>query len=215
MISPPCSPAPGPMSIDPVRRPDRLLVVLDDEHGVAEVAQPRQRGDQLGVVALVEPDRRLVEDVQDAHQRRADLGRQPDPLRLAARQADRSSGRASGSPGPTSTRNPSRATISLSTWWAIVRSRSVTGRRGPVAQSSASVTDSAETSADVAAVDGHREDLRPQPLAAAGRARLLDHELLELGPDVLRLRLAVAALEVRDRRPRTWRCSVFSPRSCR
>ena len=69
---------------DPVGGPDRLLVVLDDEHGVAQVAKSRERRDQLGVVALVEPDRRLVEDVQDAHQGRADLGREPDPLRLAA-----------------------------------------------------------------------------------------------------------------------------------
>ena len=86
MISPPCSPAPGPDVDDPVGGPDRLLVVLDDEDRVAEVAQPGQGRDQLGVVALVQPDRRLVEDVQDAHQGRADLGRQPDPLGLAARQ---------------------------------------------------------------------------------------------------------------------------------
>ena len=53
---------------------------------VAQVAQPRQGRDELGVVALVQPDRWLVEDVQDAHQARADLGRQPDALGLAARQ---------------------------------------------------------------------------------------------------------------------------------
>ena len=79
---------PGPDVDDPVGGPDRLLVVLDDEDRVAQVAQPRQRRDELRVVALVEPDRRLVEDVQHAHQRRPDLGREPDPLRLAARQRD-------------------------------------------------------------------------------------------------------------------------------
>ena len=79
---------PGPDVEDPVGGPDRLLVVLDDEDRVAEVAQPGERRDELGVVALVEPDRRLVEDVQDAHERRPDLGRQPDPLRLAARERD-------------------------------------------------------------------------------------------------------------------------------
>ncbi len=47
----------------------RLLVVLDHDHRVAEVAQPLQRGDQLRVVALVQADRGLVEDVQHAHQR--------------------------------------------------------------------------------------------------------------------------------------------------
>jgi len=37
----------------------------------------------------VEPDRRLVEDVEDADELAADLGRQPQPLRLAARQRRR------------------------------------------------------------------------------------------------------------------------------
>ena len=69
---------------DVVRGADRSLVVLDHDHRVAEIAQPSQRVDQLCVVALVEADRGLVEDVEDAHQRRADLGREPDPLGLAA-----------------------------------------------------------------------------------------------------------------------------------
>ena len=34
----------------------------------------------------MQPDRWLVEDVQDADERRPDLGREPDSLRLAARQ---------------------------------------------------------------------------------------------------------------------------------
>ena len=63
-----------------------LLVVLDDEHGVAEVAEPLERRDQPPVVALVEADRRLVEDVEDADELRADLRREPDALRLAARE---------------------------------------------------------------------------------------------------------------------------------
>ena len=77
---------PGPDVDDPVGGPDRLLVVLDDEDGVAEVPQPRQRRDELRVVALVKPDRRLVQDVQDAHERRPDLGREADPLGLPAGQ---------------------------------------------------------------------------------------------------------------------------------
>ena len=60
--------------------------MLDDEHRVADVAEPLERVDQLAVVALVEPDRRLVEDVEDADELRADLRRQPQPLRLAAGQ---------------------------------------------------------------------------------------------------------------------------------
>ena len=61
-----------------------LFVVLDDDHGVAEVAQPLEGAEQAIVVALVQPDARLVEDVEHAHQTGADLGRQPDALGLAA-----------------------------------------------------------------------------------------------------------------------------------
>ena len=69
---------------EPVGGAHHLLVVLDDEHGVAEPLQPLQRPDQLVVVALVEADRGLVEDVEDADELRADLGREPQPLGLAA-----------------------------------------------------------------------------------------------------------------------------------
>jgi hypothetical protein len=71
---------------DVVGGADRLLVVLDDDHGVAEVAQPLERLDQPRVVALVQADRRLVEDVEHADEPGADLRRQPDALRLAAGQ---------------------------------------------------------------------------------------------------------------------------------
>ena len=74
---------------DPVGGPDGVLVVLDDDQGVAEVLEPDQRLDQPLVVALVQPDRRLVEDVEHADQAGADLGGQPDPLRLAAGQRPR------------------------------------------------------------------------------------------------------------------------------
>ena len=69
---------------DPVGRAHRLFVVLDDDQRVAEIAQALQRVDQAGVVALVQADARLVEDVEHAHQAGADLRRQADALRLAA-----------------------------------------------------------------------------------------------------------------------------------
>ena len=71
---------------DPVGGLDGVLVVLDDDQGVAELLEPDQRLDEPLVVALVQPDRRLVEDVEDADQAGADLGREPDPLGLAAGQ---------------------------------------------------------------------------------------------------------------------------------
>ena len=71
---------------DPVGFADGLLVVLDDEHGVAEVAQADERVDEPPVVALVQADRRLVEHVQHADETRPDLAGEPDALRLAAGQ---------------------------------------------------------------------------------------------------------------------------------
>ena len=73
----------------PIAFPDRVLVMLDDDERVAQIAQLFQRLDQPVVVALVQADRRLVEDVQDARQTRADLGGQSDALRLATGQRSR------------------------------------------------------------------------------------------------------------------------------
>ena len=44
-----------------------VLVMLDDQQRVAEVAQMLERGKQLVVVTLMQPDARLVEDIQHAH----------------------------------------------------------------------------------------------------------------------------------------------------
>jgi hypothetical protein len=65
---------------------DRLLVMLDHEHGVAEPAKALKGLEQAVVVLLVEADRGLVEDVEDARQAAADLAGEADPLALAARE---------------------------------------------------------------------------------------------------------------------------------
>src|SRR5690606_37540684 len=69
---------------DPVGGVEGVLVVLDDDEGVAEVAQPLEGRDETLVVALVQADRGLVEDVEHAHQSRAYLGGEADALRLTA-----------------------------------------------------------------------------------------------------------------------------------
>jgi hypothetical protein len=84
----------GPDVDDVVGLADGVLVVLDHDDRVAEVAQPHQGVDEAVVVALVQADRRLVEHVEHADQARADLGGQPDALRLAARPACPPSGTA-------------------------------------------------------------------------------------------------------------------------
>ncbi len=71
---------------DVVGRADGVLVVFDDDEGVAEIPEPEERLDEPLVVPLVQPDRRFVEDVEHAHQTRTDLGGQADPLRFATRQ---------------------------------------------------------------------------------------------------------------------------------
>ena len=69
---------------DVVGAVDRLFVMLDDDHGVPEVAQAHEGVEQTAVVALVQPDRRLVEDVHHPDESRPDLAREPDALRLPA-----------------------------------------------------------------------------------------------------------------------------------
>ena len=72
-----------------VRLTDRLLVVLDDDDGVAEIAEADEGVEQPAVVALVKPDRRLVEDVEHPDESRTDLAGEPDPLCLTAGQRGR------------------------------------------------------------------------------------------------------------------------------
>jgi hypothetical protein len=71
---------------DVVGLADRLLVMFDDDYRVALVAQVLQRREQPVIVALVQADGGLVEDVEDAGEARADLGGQPDTLAFAARE---------------------------------------------------------------------------------------------------------------------------------
>ncbi len=86
---------------DPVGIGDHIEVVLDHHDGVARVDEPVQHADQLLDVGHVQPDGRLVENVErlaaarrrggsarrprvDAHFR--ELAHELDPLRLAARE---------------------------------------------------------------------------------------------------------------------------------
>jgi len=69
---------------DVVGAADGVLVVLDDDHRIADVAQLLERLQQAVVVALVQADRRLIEHVHDAGEAGADLRGEADALRLAA-----------------------------------------------------------------------------------------------------------------------------------
>ena len=69
---------------DVVCRAHDGLVVLDDEDGVAEVAETEQGLDEAVVVCRMEADGRLVADVEDAYEARTYLRGQADALGLTA-----------------------------------------------------------------------------------------------------------------------------------
>ena len=178
-----------------IGRSHRLLVVLDHDHRVAQVAQPLQRRDQLGVVALVQADRGLVEDVQHAHERRADLRGQTDALRLPARQrrggaihrevADAHVLQELQPLGDLAQDQPRDVTVGLRELHLLQplqrpprrQRREVLDPRPP---------------------HEHRARLRAQARAVAHRARAQRHVLLDLLARPLRFRLLVAALQVLD-----------------
>ena len=84
--SPAMHPRAGADVDDMVGQFDGVLVVLDDDHRIAEVAQVQQGIEQPLVVALVQTDGGLVQHIHHAHQAGADLAGQTDALRLATRQ---------------------------------------------------------------------------------------------------------------------------------
>ncbi len=77
---------------DIVRRAHRVLIVLDDNHRVPEIAESLQRIEQLVVVSLMKTDARLIENIADADKAGSDLGCKPDALCLAAGQSSRRAG---------------------------------------------------------------------------------------------------------------------------
>ena len=58
--------------------------MLDDDNGVAEIAKVFERADKALIVTLVQADGRFIENVENAHQARADLRSQTDTLRFTA-----------------------------------------------------------------------------------------------------------------------------------
>lgn len=63
---------------------DGVFVMLDDNYGVADVAQAGKGGKQAVVVSLMQTYRRFVKNIEHAGQSGADLGSQTDALGFAA-----------------------------------------------------------------------------------------------------------------------------------
>ncbi len=177
----------------PVGRAHHLLVVLDDEDGVADVAELLERVDEPSVVALVQPDRRLVEDVEDADELRPDLCRQPQPLSLAARQRLRRPVELEVADADVLEEHqplahlledaPTDELLGLRQLELVDEPERTCNRhlREPV---------------DREIADRHGEHLRLEPRAVALGARSEAHVLLDAVTRVRRVRLAVAPLQV-------------------
>ena len=144
--------------------------MLDHDHRVAEIAQALEGLEQALVVALVQPDRGLVQDVEHAGEARADLRGEPDALALAA-------GQAAGIAGE---RQVAEADVAQEAEPVVdlledaPRDLLVLGgkMRGQVREPCRGGVDrEVGDLADVAAVDLDRERLGLQAIAAAGLAR--------------------------------------------
>src|SRR5262249_7078483 len=77
---------PGPRSKidDEIRSADGVLIVLDNQNRISEVAQVLQGAQQSIIVARVKPNGRLIQDIQHAPEARTDLCGEANSLGLAA-----------------------------------------------------------------------------------------------------------------------------------
>ncbi len=72
-----------------IRRAQHVRIVLDHQDRVAQIAQLVQNPNQPRRVSRVQPDRRLIEHIERAHQARSQRRRQLNALRFPARQRRR------------------------------------------------------------------------------------------------------------------------------
>ena len=180
---------------DPICALHRLFVVLDDNEGVAEIAQTAQRREQFVVVALMQSYARLVEDVEHAHEPASYLRRQPDALRLSARQRT----------GRPAQRQIAQADVSQKVEARIDLFEDLIGDdRLALAELQLfeklyqfDYREIAEFP-DVLAADKHGERLGFEPLAVAYVAGHVAHVPLYLHLDEVGRRLAVAAAQIGD-----------------
>ena len=185
----------GPHVDDVVRQAHGLLVVLHDDDGVAEVAQAQQRLDEAAVVALVQADAGLVEDVEHADERRADLRGEADALRLAA--GERGRGALQGEVADADVVEEAEALADLLDHAAADEALGVAERQAFQERERLAHAHQGEL-VDVALADGDGEARGLEPCPVALRARPVRHVLLDLLADLLRLGLHEAPLEVLD-----------------
>ena len=176
---------------------DRVLVMLDHDHGVAEVAQALERFQEPRIVALVQADRRLVQHIEHAGQPRADLRGEPDALALAA-------GQRAGGAGQ---REVVEADIDqelqpLADFLQHAHGDFVLLRRQALGQGGEPFAGAADREfgdfADMLAADLDAQRLRLEAIAVAGVARDVGEVFADLLARPFALGLLEAALEIGD-----------------
>src|SRR6266550_7839356 len=181
---------------DIVRSADRFLIVLHDQYRVAEVAQLLEGREQACIVALMQTDRRFVEDVQDADEAASDLCRKADPLRLAARESH--GGAFEGEIVEADVDEEAQPVRHLFQDWPrdlrIEPGAAIAAQRDFRKEVERLPHRERHDVADILAGHENRQALRLEAATAAGGARLLDHVLLELFAHRIGRRLAVALL---------------------
>src|SRR5437773_10656715 len=180
---------------DVIRREDRVAIVLDDQHGVAEVAKPLEDSEQPSVVARMEADRRLVEDVEDADQARTDLRGEAQPLPFASRKRRRRPIERQIVQTDLEEKPETRADFvekSARDFTLLRGQRELGEKRTRIADGEPRRLD------DRPAADGHVLRLGPQPRALTNRTRPGGQVRREILFAVFRLRLPPALLEERD-----------------
>ena len=70
-----------------IRFTNRVLIVFDNEHRIAQITQRLKCCNEPLIIPLVQPDRRLVQHIKHSPQPASNLRRKPNPLALATRQS--------------------------------------------------------------------------------------------------------------------------------
>ena len=173
-----------------IGRADGVFVVLDHHDAVADVAQPLEGRDHLDVVFRVQPDARFVEHVEHAHQARANLGRQADALRLAARERPRAAVEVEIVEADAEQQREPGADLLQH----LPAGVGAAARRLDCAEERVQLVEvHLPDVVDTLASDREQQPACAHPCAPAVRARLLDHDLVEPG---LHSRVGFAALPV-------------------
>ena len=77
------NPCPGTDVDNKIGLTDGFFIMFNNNDRITHISQSRQRTEKSLIVSLVQPYRRFIKDVHDAHESRTDLACKPDSLCFA------------------------------------------------------------------------------------------------------------------------------------